>query len=183
MCRFLSQTCPASSLADLAELVLDMASVIVERSSLLPAILPGIVPPLAVFRIRIRIRFHRIHVFSGLPDSDPLDRGMDPDPALDPDPDPSITCKNNEKNLESYYFVTLFDFLSLKINVNVPYLPTVIRRKNCVKKLVFAGFLKVNDENSRIRIRTGSINQRHGSVDPDPDPHQNVMDPEHCPLV
>jgi hypothetical protein len=39
--RFLSQTCPASSLADLAELVLDMASVIVERSSLLPAILPG----------------------------------------------------------------------------------------------------------------------------------------------
>ncbi len=39
--RFLSQTCPASSLTDLAELVLDMASVIVERSSLLPAILPG----------------------------------------------------------------------------------------------------------------------------------------------
>jgi hypothetical protein len=25
-----------------------------------------------------------------------------------------------------------------------------------------------------------SINQRHGSADPDPDPHQNVMDPEHC---
>ncbi len=41
ICRFLSQTCPASSLTDLAELVLDMASVIVERSSLLPAILPG----------------------------------------------------------------------------------------------------------------------------------------------
>ncbi len=33
----------ASSLADLAELVLDMASVIVDRSSLLPAILPGTV--------------------------------------------------------------------------------------------------------------------------------------------
>ncbi len=29
--------------------------------------------------------------------------------------------------------------------------------------------MKVNDENSRIRIQ-----------DPDPDPHQNVMDPEHC---
>jgi hypothetical protein len=30
------------------------------------------------------------------------------------------SCKNNKKNLESYYFVTLFDFLSLKNNVNVP---------------------------------------------------------------
>jgi hypothetical protein len=64
----------------------------------------------AVFRIRI----HRIHVFFGLldPDPDPLVRGMDPDPALDPalDPEPSIIIKN----LESYYFVTLFDFLSFK---------------------------------------------------------------------
>ncbi len=25
----------------------------------------------------------------------------------------------------------------------------------------------------------GSISQRHGSADPDPDPHQNVMDPQH----
>ncbi len=38
----------------------------------------------AVFRIRIRI--HRIHMFLGLPDPDPLVRGMDPDPALDPNP-------------------------------------------------------------------------------------------------
>jgi hypothetical protein len=32
---------------------------------------------------------HRIHMFLGLPnpDPDPLVRGMDPDPALDPDPD------------------------------------------------------------------------------------------------
>jgi hypothetical protein len=36
----------------------------------------------AVFRIRIMI--HRIHVFLGLPDPDPLVIGMDPDP------DPSI---------------------------------------------------------------------------------------------
>ncbi len=42
----------------------------------------------AVFRIRIRI--YRIHVFLGLPDPDPLVRGMDPDPSLDPDADPSI---------------------------------------------------------------------------------------------
>jgi hypothetical protein len=42
----------------------------------------------AVFRIRI----HRIHMFLGLPDPDPLVLGMDPDsaPDSDPDPDPSI---------------------------------------------------------------------------------------------
>jgi hypothetical protein len=48
--------------------------------------------------------------------------------------------------------------------------------------------LKVNDENSRIRIQdpdlgsgsgSESISQKHGSEDPDPDPPQNVMDPEH----
>jgi hypothetical protein len=46
------------------------------------------VHPQAVLRIRI----HRIHMFFGLPDPDPLVRGMDPDPdpALDTDPDPSI---------------------------------------------------------------------------------------------
>jgi hypothetical protein len=34
----------------------------------------------AVFRIRIRIRIwiHRIHMFLGVPDPDPLVRGMDP---------------------------------------------------------------------------------------------------------
>jgi hypothetical protein len=41
------------------------------------------------------------------------------------------------------------------------YLQKVTSRKNCVKKLVFAGILKVNAENSRIRIQ-----------DPDPDPYQ-----------
>ncbi len=30
------------------------------------------------------------------------------------------TCKNSKKNLDSYYFVTLFYFLSLKNDVNVP---------------------------------------------------------------
>ncbi len=39
------------------------------------------------------------HMFLGLPDPDPLVRGLDPDP----DWDPSII-----KNLDSYYFVTLF---------------------------------------------------------------------------
>ncbi len=44
----------------------------------------------AVLRIRIRIRIHRIYMFLGLQDPDPLVRGMDPDPAQDSDPDPSI---------------------------------------------------------------------------------------------
>jgi hypothetical protein len=32
------------------------------------------------------------------------------------------------------------------------------------------------------KIGSGSMSQRHGSVDPNPnpDPHQNVMDPQHC---
>jgi hypothetical protein len=57
-------------------------------------------------------------MFLGLqdPDPDPLVRGMDPDPA----PNPSIIMQNSKKNLDSYYFVTLFDFLSLKNDVNVP---------------------------------------------------------------
>jgi hypothetical protein len=42
-----------------------------------------------------------------------------------------------------------------------------------LKKLVFFNdFLKVND-------KSGYISQRHVSADPKPDPHQNVMDPEH----
>jgi hypothetical protein len=53
-------------------------------------------------------------MFLGLPDPDPLVRGMDPDPSLDPDPYIIM------QNLDSYYFVTLFDFLSLKNYVNLP---------------------------------------------------------------
>jgi hypothetical protein len=32
--------------------------------------------------LRIQIRIHRIHLFLGLPDPDPLVRGMDPDPSV-----------------------------------------------------------------------------------------------------
>ncbi len=60
----------------------------------------------AVLQPVFRIRIHRIHMFLGL---------------QDPDPDPSIIMqKNSKKNLDSLYFVTLFDFLSLKNDVNVP---------------------------------------------------------------
>jgi hypothetical protein len=39
---------------------------------------------------RIRIWIHRIHMILGLPDPDPLVRGLDPDPDPALDPDPSI---------------------------------------------------------------------------------------------
>ncbi len=67
-----------------------------------------------VFRIRIRIRIHRIHMFFGLWDPDPLVRCMDPDP------DPSIIKQKGKKNLDSYCFVTFFSFIYLKKDVNVP---------------------------------------------------------------
>jgi hypothetical protein len=51
--------------------------------------------------------------------------------------------------------VNLFDFLSSKNNVNIPSKSN--KQKNCVKKLVLCW---------------------HGYADPDPDAHQNVMDPE-----
>ncbi len=61
------------------------------------------------------------------PDPDPVVRGVDP--ALDPDPK------------------TLYDFLSLKNDVNVP------SKKVLYKNYFLVGILKVSDENSRIRIR------------------------------
>jgi hypothetical protein len=59
-------------------------------------------------------------MFLGFPDPDSLVRGMDPDPALDPDPILISSCKNSKRNLDSYFFETLFDFLSLKNYVNIP---------------------------------------------------------------
>ncbi len=82
----------------------------------------------------LRIRIHRIHMFLGLQDPDPLVRG------LDPDPDPSIIMQKFKKNLDSYYFVTLFDFLSLKTDEYVP--SKSKKQKNCVKKLVFCWHLE-----------------------------------------
>jgi hypothetical protein len=62
-------------------------------------------------------------MFLGLPDTDPLVRVMDPDR--------SIIMQKNKKNRDSYYFVTLFDFLSLKNDANVP--SKAINKKNCLK--------------------------------------------------
>jgi hypothetical protein len=80
--------------------------------------------------------------------------------------------------------VALFDFFSLENYVNVQYLQTVIAEKSKMfeQKLIFVGILKVNNEKagSGSESGSGSISQRHGSADQDPDPLQNVMDPEHC---
>jgi hypothetical protein len=61
----------------------------------------------------LRIRIRRIHMFLGLPDPDPLDRGTDSDPSI-------IKQKLVRKPFDSYCFVTFFYFLSLIKDVNVP---------------------------------------------------------------
>jgi hypothetical protein len=68
-------------------------------------------------------------MFLGLldPDPDPSVRGMDPNPDPAPDPDPSITKQKSKKNLDSYCFVTFFDFLSLKMMYK--YLQKVMSKK------------------------------------------------------
>ncbi len=44
-----------------------------------------------------QFRIHRIHMFLGLPDPDPLVRGIDPDPDPDPDLDPTIIILSSSK--------------------------------------------------------------------------------------
>ncbi len=72
-------------------------------------------------------------MFLGLPDPDPLVRGMDPDP------DPSIilllSSKNSKKNLIPTVLRLLLDFLSLKNYLNVPSKSN--KQKNFFKKISF----------------------------------------------
>jgi hypothetical protein len=99
-------------------------------------------------------------MFLCLPDPDPLVRG------IDPDPNPSVIIR---KTLIPPVFLLLLDFLSLKNYINVP------SKSNKKKNFFLISFLLTKIAES------GSIIQRHGSADSDldPDPHQNVMDPEH----
>jgi hypothetical protein len=64
------------------------------------------------------------------PDPDPLARGLDPDPAPDPVLDPSITKQKVRKTL-LHCFVSAFDFLSLKNDVNVP---SISKKQKTFKK-------------------------------------------------
>ncbi len=83
---------------------------------------------------------------------------------------------NSKKNLGSYCFqcfVTSFDFLSSKNDVNAP--SKSYKQKNFVKIL----FLLAPWRSMTKITGSGSISQRHGSADLDPDPYQDVMDPQH----
>ncbi len=62
--------------------------------------------------------------------------------------------------------------LYLKNNVNADSKSN--KQKNLDINKFLVAILKVTDENSRIRI----LSQRYGSADPDP--YQNVTDPQHC---
>jgi hypothetical protein len=58
------------------------------------------------------------------------------------------------------------------------YLQKVLSKKTIFLNLIFVGLFKVNDKKNRIQISQSEI-QRHGSADPDPDTHQDDMDPQH----
>jgi hypothetical protein len=79
---------------------------------------------------------------------------------LDPDPDPLARgtvririlyyqAKTGRETLILTVLGLLFDFLSLKNDVKVP---SKSNKQKNLKKLAFCGILKVNDENSMIRI-------------------------------
>jgi hypothetical protein len=126
-------------------------------------------------------------MFEGLPDPDPLIRYMDPDPALDPNLSTILlsSSKKSKKNLDSYCFVTSFALfiLYLENDINVPtksnnqknFFKLVFCWGSCrsMKKIAGSG----SASGSGSAYGSGSISQRHGSEDPDP--HRNVMDPEH----
>ncbi len=96
----------------------------------------------------------------------------DPNPVPDP-PDPHVfgpfgsgsisqrygsgSFYHHAKIVRKTLIPTIFDFLSLKNDVNVPSKSN--KQKIKTKNLFFVGILKANDENSRIRIR---------DLDPDP---------------
>jgi hypothetical protein len=54
---------------------------------------------------------------------------------MDLDPNPYIIMQSSKKNLDSYYFLTLIDFLSLTNDVNVPSKSN--KQKKFVEKISF----------------------------------------------
>ncbi len=61
------------------------------------------------------------------------------------------------------------------------YLPSKRKRHTNLreKKYFFVGVLKVTDEKSRIPDPYPSVKGKVWILDPNPDPYQNVTDPEH----
>jgi hypothetical protein len=75
-------------------------------------------------------------MFLGLPDPDPLVRGTDPDPS----PDFYHQTKIERKTLIPTVLSLLYDFLSLKNDVNIPSKNN--NQKNFEKKIIFRFCLK-----------------------------------------
>jgi hypothetical protein len=73
--------------------------------------------------------------------------------------------KNSKKNHDSYCFVTFYDFLSLKNDVNVV---SLLPSGRSLTKIAGSG----------VGYGYVSVNQRYGSEDTNPDPYQNVTDPQ-----
>ncbi len=121
-----------------------------------------------------------------------------PDPNLDPNthflgpPGSGSTSQEYGSGFRSFYHQAkivrktllstvlwlLLDFLSLKNDVNAPSKSN--KQKNLFLKISFL----LASWRSMTKIagsapESGSISQRHGSADTDPDPHQKVMHPEH----
>jgi hypothetical protein len=69
---------------------------------------------------------------------------------------------NSKKNLD-------FCYLPMKTDVNVP---SKSNRQN--------NFLLTSCQPLTKKAGSGSISQWYGSADPDPDPSENVTDPQHC---
>ncbi len=81
---------------------------------------------------------------------------------LDPDPNPFII---KQKWWEKSWFLLFCDFFLTFYLWKITFLLAFWR-----------SMMKIEGSGSA----SGSISQRHGSAGPDPDRHQNVMDPQHC---
>jgi hypothetical protein len=90
-----------------------------------------------------------------------------------------ICLSTSKKNLDFYYDL-FFDILSLKTGVNVL---SKVLNKNFEKKLIFVGILSATDEISEAGSESGPgfVSQWCGFADPDP--YQNVTDPQHWFLM
>ncbi len=85
---------------------------------------------------------------------------------------PSTSKRTDKKNLDFYSFLwLLFTLLSLKTDVYVPTVSTVISKK-IKNKLIMLPFWKPLKKRAGLR----SVLRNYGSADPDP--LQNVTDPE-----
>jgi hypothetical protein len=109
----------------------------------------------------------------------------DPDP-----PDPHVFGPPGSGSTSQRYRSGSF-YHNAKI-VRKTFIPTTLRlflifyltKSNIQKKLCYKISFLLASWRSMTKITgSGSISQRHGSEDPDPDPPQNVMDPEHWLLL